>query len=52
MWMYLHCKEPSNCGTKVIKKEAIGQSEEVVHKRGNGENKRVLFILCTAVCRG
>lgn len=48
---HLHCSESRHCSAKVIKEESIWQSEEIIHKRCNGENKWELLILCTAICR-
>lgn len=46
-----HSKESSHRGTKPVKEETIREGREIVHKRGDGENKWKLFILSAAICR-
>lgn len=48
--LYLHCAEAGHDGSKLVKEEAAAERQEIVHKGGDGENQRELFILPAAVC--
>lgn len=47
-----HGQESGDPGAKAIKQVAVGQTQEVVEERGNGEDQREPLILPAAVCRG
>lgn len=48
--LHSHCAETCHGGSKLVKEEPARERQEIVHKGGDGENQRELFILSAAVC--